>query len=1079
MNPLLKSESLKNSALDPELWPVNAEKFSAKMALFYSDKGIVVRRQKMPDGRTFEAPAWIEKPNNTLASGCQETWKNICITFNHCIINAESGDSSRKYVLSPFTGIGKTICLPMYLSFIISNIKNYDPGVVIVTQRINDKNPIRLFIRPILHFLFNKLSADDIRYGEINHEENKIIIKALNNENTDGLVDASDVHIIFTTHQNFINQINTPDTEEHDRLFKYKDGENRKLIIIDEALSLTHTKSSALNKLSSSKNRLSSLKNLKDNPKTHQLCVINQSLFTGKDKKDETLDKYQHDVNILESQPKQGLTVTNIKSIATNHLPSYVALDATARLDPFYKLLKGLKFAKTPAHTRNYNNLTIHHGIGHNSRSDINGNDRWFFLNELIEYIKQNDDFNSNTVIFGYKPDKSQGNGYWKLFENFNIHQNHHGNLDKQVQDTLRLSDSNNIQLSNPYYAWHGSLDGINIYKDMKHIIFHGFPYLPDYLFKYILYKQHKAELTTQNKHLSIYEFDHDDIYNLRNQYLAARLIQAINRIRCRSIIDTEGNCAQSHAYLLFNSEEQRNTLLHLLETHLPKVRIEEWSFKFTETKDKDDGKRHFYRYQINSTDKFNLYYKTDSQYLEDSILKLIEDYPDVLKPAKKYKDGQQLKSALEDVLLNFIVINFKNKQNFNVKLSDQTYNNHIIRNLLELNLADKCDPDNRHRFRTSIFPSTFLTEILNKSNIQADSIYQQGAPVYKLNKPKNDDNVFQQKIENKEIRMGLDFNSLSLSHKYLETCSQMTEVCNKMNAIYQKHTFSLDTKPMMKPYLYRVFSRIMVTKKKANGYDVFQTHDLKFKIKNQRVNSIRRKKTSIQWYEQATRFYCLGDTGSSEQNKYGLRYQQLSGTDKVDGRPAIFIDDEPTLELDFSSMHLRILYSLAGYTDNDLIAAGLDLKDLYKLLDDDDDWQIWRKHFKSIYKYYMFCDSFKNAVGGIKEYLNDYENQDFADKFSLKQILDLLKTKHTGLLEDGNHYFFGGAVSSCFLQHLDSLVMEKILEYYIDKEEPALPVHDSVIVKETDNAYSTLQSVMKNSYSSIFGDGHSCFVKR
>jgi len=76
----------------------------------------------------------------------------------------------------------------------------------------------------------------------------------------------------------------------------------------------------------------------------------------------------------------------------------------------------------------------------------------------------------------------------------------------------------------------------------------------------------------------------------LENSKILTDVIQAINRIRSRKVIDQEGNCPQTDCYLLMSTK--RNDLCEYLQeglrTAMPDVRMkDDWDFSLTEKKGK------------------------------------------------------------------------------------------------------------------------------------------------------------------------------------------------------------------------------------------------------------------------------------------------------------------------------------------------------------------------------------------------------------------------------------------------------------------------------------------------------------
>ena len=65
----------------------------------------------------------------------------------------------------------------------------------------------------------------------------------------------------------------------------------------------------------------------------------------------------------------------------------------------------------------------------------------------------------------------------------------------------------------------------------------------------------------------------------LQLSQITVSILQAINRIRCRRVIDENWNCKSSKVYLLIPHGEEGEELLDGICTEMPLVRLHEWEF--------------------------------------------------------------------------------------------------------------------------------------------------------------------------------------------------------------------------------------------------------------------------------------------------------------------------------------------------------------------------------------------------------------------------------------------------------------------------------------------------------------------
>jgi hypothetical protein len=177
----------------------------------------------------------------------------------------------------------------------------------------------------------------------------------------------------------------------------------------------------------------------------------------------------------------------------------------------------------------------------------------------------------------------------------------------------------------------------------------------------------------------------------------------------------------------------------------------------------------------------------------------------------------------------------------------------------------------------------------------------------------------------------------------------------------------------------------------------------------------------------------------------YGSEVQNLP----KELRKCITLNGEPTVELDYSSMHLRMLYHLRG-----LETPG---GDLYDFGED-------RTLNKLVALIVINCEPEHDEVRAVAAKFRDKElRKRLGDEIlKHKYIGDLIndfKATHAPIADD----FASGA--GLKLQYRDSLIMEDLLKHFVGKEVPIIPVHDSLIVPEShaDEAGQVMNETYKN----------------
>ncbi|MCB0747213.1 MAG: hypothetical protein KDC90_07075 [Ignavibacteriae bacterium] len=179
----------------------------------------------------------------------------------------------------------------------------------------------------------------------------------------------------------------------------------------------------------------------------------------------------------------------------------------------------------------------------------------------------------------------------------------------------------------------------------------------------------------------------------------------------------------------------------------------------------------------------------------------------------------------------------------------------------------------------------------------------------------------------------------------------------------------------------------------------------------------------------------------------YGGSYQQLNS----EKRSEILIDFEAVTEVDFSSLHINMLYNLLGYDykGDPYLVMGERLRPLMKLVS-------------------LISINAKSMTSGIKAF-----NDELNKNQSLKELHKSsgLKSREYFLRFAEQHSRINKFLNSDIgltLQYKDSMIAEDILKHFTKKGIPCLPIHDSFIVSA--KFRDELTNVMKEVYSKHFG---------
>ena len=151
----------------------------------------------------------------------------------------------------------------------------------------------------------------------------------------------------------------------------------------------------------------------------------------------------------------------------------------------------------------------------------------------------------------------------------------------------------------------------------------------------------------------------------------------------------------------------------------------------------------------------------------------------------------------------------------------------------------------------------------------------------------------------------------------------------------------------------------------------------------------------------------------------YGPAHQDVSG----EVRKHIFINNQPTVELDYSGLHIRMLYHMEG------IDYRKECYVMEKGVDDD-----MRDKFKIVSLIGVNATNRKSAIGAVKYHID-------CSEYPAKKLLSDFEQYHAPIKK----YFYSGV--GLKLQNMDSHIMMNVLISLLEKGCPCLGVHDSVIV--------------------------------
>lgn len=177
--------------------------------------------------------------------------------------------------------------------------------------------------------------------------------------------------------------------------------------------------------------------------------------------------------------------------------------------------------------------------------------------------------------------------------------------------------------------------------------------------------------------------------------------------------------------------------------------------------------------------------------------------------------------------------------------------------------------------------------------------------------------------------------------------------------------------------------------------------------------------------------------------------------------RREIFINDAPTIEQDYSSIHIALLYARKGinyYTDHSGDAYQIDTPSFLP------DQSQTRSYTKKLMLMAINAKNDKAAFAAFRSDRNSKKDKlggSLTDK-QLASLLTSIRKKHPLIADDL------GSDAGIALMKNDSRMTEHVIKRFTDRGVPVLTIHDSYIVHFHD--HEILQQVLEEAFSTVTG---------
>ena len=544
---------------------------------------------------------------NTPSAKLQTLWRTMAGTFN----DAADNSRDRKWrVLEPPTGSGKTQGLCVYSALVIEGNRHAAQplGVLVVTRTIAQAEEIVATIRGLLP------DDADHRRAMAKHSENRLNIFQM---------DGADVLVI--THAAYTLALEGLSKDNADRwqaLSNWQHGP-RRLTIIDEALAGVVEENQvtgdavrrvlgyidpelrgqypaqvmALEKVHDVLNQLQAKwQQLQDTgAKPFSSRIVWRAVHDGRItfpeslsmgplreamssipydhkalKKDSPLDRKRIadlvDRTLKDCEAilrrwayyhRKGKedTFNSSQLLIPEGLPGPVVLDATATQNFLWELLEDrVEVPSIPQGVRRYDNVRLHiaraTGLGKTKMTKL-GERR---IPRLLANLEETLSSDRKVLLCVHKRVEHIAVGYDHPFAAYSV-------------------------------AHWGAIDGKNDWQDYDTVVVFGLSYRDPVWATNAFFALQGLQ---DNNWLEKPEWRHyaDVRREMQRRQLTVSIIQAVNRVRCRRVVDEEGNCPQTDVFLMLTKDQDGDAILAHLRDEMPGVVVVPWAFKLVGPKE-------------------------------------------------------------------------------------------------------------------------------------------------------------------------------------------------------------------------------------------------------------------------------------------------------------------------------------------------------------------------------------------------------------------------------------------------------------------------------------------------------------
>ena len=241
-------------------------------------------------------------------------------------------------------------------------------------------------------------------------------------------------------------------------------------------------------------------------------------------------------------------TIHASRLLLPDNLKGPVILDATAEQEPLWELLgERVRIAKKVEGARNYRNVRLHvaraSAVGKSGMTQHADERLTRMLDNLSDTLE-----GRRVFLCLHKQLESHATTFAPPFEAYSV--DHWGNV-----------------------------DGRNDWQDFDAAILFGLFYRPDTWAIDMMQAVHQVATAGELLGIGAHQNRNRIKRTLNNRQIAASVIQAINRIRCRRVVDGDGNCPEADVYIVLPRNKLGNDVLARIESEMPGIQVMPWDF--------------------------------------------------------------------------------------------------------------------------------------------------------------------------------------------------------------------------------------------------------------------------------------------------------------------------------------------------------------------------------------------------------------------------------------------------------------------------------------------------------------------